>query len=239
MSDPKISKSMPASTPAVDDDAPGIEDPDSSFNDDLINARREVERQARQRTVEYTALMERSRDLLGAHERVNRAAQFRPAQEEDDEVARRARMLERERRPVDEGSEQGRRQGRAPEDEETVGRVVGRLGRLMAALGTLGDELTAIGAAATELRGQQLDARARKLEQDVKQQLQLLLSGAVGLSMRGDVRLTFRPIFARIKRWPARVRPGRVPVSDEDFDIFLAWIFAPPEVAQDDVAWQG
>lgn len=74
----------------------------------------------------------------------------------------------------------------------------------------------------------ELNAKLIEAEARIKGQLQHLLVGGVGFALLSDPRLSFRRLLERINTWPKRVRPGRHPITDEDFDDFIAWVFEPP-----------
>lgn len=71
--------------------------------------------------------------------------------------------------------------------------------------------------------------RMLRANQEARYQLQFLIAGGSGLVLSPDPKLTFRRIFERLECWPRQVPPGRTPDTEEDFDAFLAWVFAPIE----------
>ncbi len=70
--------------------------------------------------------------------------------------------------------------------------------------------------------------RLQQAEMRAKLLLMHVVTGGTGLQLLNDPRATFRELFKRINEWPRRVKPGKFPETDEEFDEFIAWIFAPP-----------
>lgn len=68
-----------------------------------------------------------------------------------------------------------------------------------------------------------------KMKMQMKELLQMILLGGAGLMLQQDPRATFKPLFRRFKRWPSYMPPGYFPESDEDFDVFVGWIFTAPD----------
>jgi hypothetical protein len=69
-----------------------------------------------------------------------------------------------------------------------------------------------------------------KAEMRLKGQLQQLVIGGMGMALLSDPKITFKRLCDRINRWPKRIRPGKAPVTDQEFDAFIGWIFEPPQV---------
>lgn len=82
----------------------------------------------------------------------------------------------------------------------------------------------------------QLLRRLQQMEAQARQILQEVLTGGTGLQLLGDPRLTFKKMFDRLTQWPRRVRPGYRPETDEEFDLFIGWVFEPPAYDDDEIS---
>lgn len=76
----------------------------------------------------------------------------------------------------------------------------------------------------------ELSQQKAAYERRVRDLLMVLLSGGFGFEVMGDPKLTFRRLFSRIRQWPSSIPPGQLPKSADDYDAFVAWIFAPPDI---------
>lgn len=264
MSDPKI---VPPSMPKLDWDNPdpGIDKesnasakPDASFHDDHVGGRIKSDEAAKARLVNDRFIADIPKRIVDAQAKVTEAGAFRPTQE--DEEARRAdrrsrntprgpggrkRVPRRDPRTIAGGNDPG-----VDRVEDKIEALWGDLEAISRALDEEDDDGQHeaqddaapetdddAAAEARALERARLEARRDRLETAAKQQLQLLLAGGIGLSLLADPRLTFRRLFDRIEHWPPQVMPGRRPETDEEFDAFLAYIFAPPGQGDDEDFW--
>ena len=210
--------------PPVDWDLPELPEedlskPNQSFNDDDIVARTKAREAALLQQMRDRFLAEQPRELLSRQEKVEETAAFHSTQQ-DDAQNRRARLEQqvRVRRRM-------RRLQRESNDHEAES-----LNEAEQRVESLFDELVKLSEmpAPSEEQSARFEAQARKIEAQAKHVFQLLVSGGVGLGLLSDPKLTFKRVFERIKKWPARVHPGRHPETEAEFDLFFAWIFEPP-----------
>lgn len=239
--------------------------PDASFHDDHVGGRLKSDEAAKARLVSDRFVADVPRRIVDAQAKVTEAAAFRPAQEDDE--ARRAERRTRNtpRGPGRRSKRHVRRDPRtiAGGAEPGVDRIEDKIealwGDLQAITRLLDDEADdtdfqhephsqdeheppsddeAMTLAETrKIERARLTERQQRLEIAAKQQLQLLLAGGIGLNLMGDPRVTFRRLFDRIELWPPQVRPGRRPETVEEFDIFVAYVFAPPPSAKKEDFW--
>jgi hypothetical protein len=248
--------------PGIASDRDASTKPDSSFHDDHVGGRIKTDEAAKARLVNDRFVADVPRRIIDAQAKVSEAGAFRPTQE--DEEARRAERRTRNmpRGPNGRAKRIPRRDPRtiAGGTEPGVDRVEDKIEALWGDLEAItralddeaaqeqaqdeqtpqSDEEAAQDIAAVqelELERARLLARQLRLETAAKQQLQLLLAGGIGLSLMADPRQTFRRLFDRIEHWPPQVKPGKRPETDEEFDIFLAYVFAPPGTDDEEDFW--
>ncbi len=220
--------------------------PDKSFHDDHVGGRLKADEAAIKRLATDLFSVEQGKAIVTRHEKIEEAAAFLPTQPEDQQARQaRAQQQPRDTRAQHSPSSIVERQG---SESEGLERVEQRLESLFGHLRTLDEEHAAAGQRGGELVLEpgtkpplhQLENRMMRLELQLKQQFVQLLAGGLGFRLLDDPRLTFRHLFDRMGRWPRRVRPGRRPETDEEFDAFLTWVFeppAPPEDAQSVERW--
>jgi hypothetical protein len=245
------------SAPEVGGNDNGLERPDNSFHDDHIGSHIKFSEAEKARLVADRFVQEAPRRILQDQQRVVEAGAFRPAQQEDDEVRRADRNRQAQQRPRGGGRKRGpRRDPRtiAGGTEPSVQRVEDKIEALWGDLEAIEEQLAAWDEtvhaapesqpdaaaqvdAAAEAQRLRLADRKQRLETAAKQQLQLLLAGGIGLSLLGDPRLTFKRLFERIETWPKGVTPGHKPVTPEEFDAFVAYVFEPPRTEAEADYW--
>lgn len=248
MGDQKINAPLPPVDWDLPDFSENADHPAKSFHDDHVGAKNKLEEAARQKATEDRGVVERPRDLLQKHTKIEESAPFHATQ--DDEVARRQRLLDKARGEQAKQSDAKPITRRAPrevpgQESEHLSKVEQRLWGVMEELHAMDEELAHLEAGTlpnaplggkpnAPNRQAYIEQRLLKMELQLRNQMQLLLAGGVGLTLLADPRLTFKRLFDRIGKWPRRVRPGRRPESDEDFDAFLSWVFEPPAVPEAD-----
>ena len=79
----------------------------------------------------------------------------------------------------------------------------------------------------------EIEASLGRMTLELRAILRFLLSGGLGFRLSQDPHETFRRLWQRLRRWPKHIPPGVCPESAEDYDAFIAWVFAAPPPPDD------